>query len=224
MTLSEDEGEPSRITAPLGSAPKPADGDVVDDPPPKKEAKKDTTFIVTLEGVEGQKAAAGQRKKEAPPSADATEKKSDAAKVMAAFKFKPTTATPAAATTSKGSATASAPSATSTQVNSTNKSEVCCSFNPQNSSDSVFCVALSCEAFPNKLYLLRSIMLFKGEKCSSVSSAGEPAPTGSQADEGESEYRRHISCVRRSAEAEGGCFARQAQGGCCAGQAEGGGG
>ena len=123
VTLSEDEGEPSRITAPLGSAPKPADGDVVD-PPPKKEAKKDTTFIVTLEGVEGQKAAAGQQKKEAPPSADAPDKKSDAAKVMAAFKFKPTTATPTAATKeSKESATA--PSATSTQVNSTNKSEVC---------------------------------------------------------------------------------------------------
>ena len=126
MTLSEDEGEPSRITAPLGSAPKPADGDVVNDSHPKKEAKKDTTFIVTLEGVEGQKAAAGQQKKEAPPSADAPDKKSDAAKVMAAFKFKPTTATPAAATTSKESATTSAPSATPTQVNSTNnKSEVC---------------------------------------------------------------------------------------------------
>ena len=125
VTLSEDEGEPSRITAPLGSAPKPADGDVVNDSPPKKEAKKDTTFIVTLEGVEGQKAAAGQQKKEAPPSDDAPEKKSDAAKVMAAFKFKPTTATPTAATKeSKESATA--PSATSTQVNSTNnKSEVC---------------------------------------------------------------------------------------------------
>ena len=123
VTLSEDEGEPSRITAPLGSAPKPEDGDVAD-PPPKKEAKKDTTFIVTLEGVEGQKAAAGQQKKEAPPSADAPDKKSDAAKVMAAFKFKPTTATPTDASTSKGSATAS--SATPTQVNSTNnKSEVC---------------------------------------------------------------------------------------------------
>ena len=105
MTLSEDEGEPSRITAPLGIA-KPKDD--IADQPQKKEKKKDPTFIVTLDGAESQKkASAGQQKKDAPPTVVASD---DASKVMAAFKFKPT----------------NAPSSTPTQVNdNSKKSEVC---------------------------------------------------------------------------------------------------
>ena len=86
---------------------------------------KDPTFIVTLDGIEGQKKAAGQQKKDAPPAAAAVapEKTSDASKVMAAFKFKPTAVTSTPATTSKESA--AAPSTTKPQVNAnSNKSEV----------------------------------------------------------------------------------------------------
>ena len=80
---------------------------------------------MTLDGVEGQKKAAGQQKKDAPPAAAtvAPEKTSDASKVMAAFKFKPTTGTSTPASTSKESTVA--PSTTTPQVNAnSNKSEV----------------------------------------------------------------------------------------------------
>ena len=83
---------------------------------------KDPTFIVTLDGVEGQKKTAGQQKKDTHPAAAAAvapEKTSDASKVMAAFKFKPTTA---AATTKEA---ASASTTTPPQVSANgNKSEV----------------------------------------------------------------------------------------------------
>jgi len=120
VTLSEEEGEPSRITAPLGSAKH--EDDIIEQPS-KKERKKNPTFIVTLDGVEGQKkAAAGQQKKDAPPAAAtvAPEKMSDASKVMAAFKFKPTTAA-----TPPSKEALAAPSTTPTQVSANgNKSEV----------------------------------------------------------------------------------------------------
>ena len=84
---------------------------------------KNPTFIVTLDGVEGQKkAAAGQQKKDAPPAAAtvAPEEMSDASKVMAAFKFKPTTAA-----TPPSKEALAAPSTTPTQVSANgNKSEV----------------------------------------------------------------------------------------------------
>ena len=79
---------------------------------------------MTLDGVEGQKKAAGQQKKDAPPAAAAVapEKTSDASKVMAAFKFKPTTGTSTPASTSKESTVA--PSTTTPQNANSNKSEV----------------------------------------------------------------------------------------------------
>ena len=78
---------------------------------------KNPTFIVTLDGVEGQKKAA-----DAPPAAAtvAPEKMSDASKVMAAFKFKPTTAA-----TPPSKEALAAPSTTPTQASANgNKSEV----------------------------------------------------------------------------------------------------